>query len=131
MPAARAVRTKLLRSPLGLSTWASDQCASYRGRRVLPSVAGHLKLDSFEGAALSHWRHTGDKHAREASTTMAGHYDAGTEQQSVQSKWLCIRRLQHACSKAGSYNFTWGELPSFLPLPPSPRMSSPERCKRH
>ena len=92
------------------------EVSTYDARRLLPTIGGLLHFSPEERAALGNWRdHTADPVVRKAAANMGVHYDASVLIQTAQAKSMAIEAVRIACSKVGSFEIPFDELPLSLP----------------
>ena len=66
----------IMRNRLNMTPEAAKVVAAYRGRHVLPTIAGIYGLSAPERAAIGNWRSSKDEDARTFAGSMPALYDS-------------------------------------------------------
>jgi len=122
---ASSSRKLLQAPPLGLSQEESGKITTYSGRKQLPTLAGLLRLEPLERAALSNWTDpvSGDKATSRANRSMGARYDGGKLIQSIQVKVECVAAARVGCKSLHSFDVTYAKLSAHIPTRDSLRVA--------
>ena len=102
--------------PLNMSEELAKRAGTYKARRVVPTIAGTIKMEGEELDSIGNWVEnvSTSKGSKSRIHTMATHYNENKLRVAAVAKVMCLESLRQATQRAESYDLEWDTIS--LPL---------------